>query len=197
MTRRTGSTVVYTNPWMRLLEDTVVHASGAPGLYAYVDKPDFALIIPRSATGFWLVEEFRYPVGGRRWSFPQGSWPEGGSGDATALARAELAEETGLSAGRLHPLGRLEIAPGMSNQGMHVFLAEELVPGTPHREATESDMIHRHFTADEFRALVAAGELVNAASLAALALYQNGRAASGEDGSGTAGRATDNRGTDA
>ncbi|MFE2555059.1 NUDIX domain-containing protein [Streptomyces sp. NPDC059352] len=189
MTRRTGGTVVYTNPWMRLLQDTVVHASGAPGLYAYVDKPDFALIVPRSATGFWLVEEFRYPVGGRRWSFPQGSWPEGGSGDATALARAELAEETGLSAGRLQPLGRLEIAPGMSNQGMHVFLAEELVPGTPHREATESDMVHRHFTVDEFRALVAAGGLVDAASLAALALYQNWRAASGTYGGGTYGGA--------
>ncbi|MFI1659874.1 NUDIX domain-containing protein [Streptomyces sp. NPDC020472] len=192
MTRRTGGKVVYTNAWMRLLEDTVVHASGTPGLYAYVDKPDFALIVPRSATGFWLVEEFRYPVGGRRWSFPQGSWPEGGSGDATALARAELAEETGLSAGRLRLLGRLEIAPGMSNQGMHVFVAEELVPGSPHREATESDMVHRHFTTDEFRALVTDGGFVDAASMAALALYQNWSAAPGAD-SGT----TDDRGTDA
>ncbi|MFB6813471.1 NUDIX domain-containing protein [Streptomyces sp. NPDC056347] len=170
-----GSTAVYANPWMTVLEDRVLHASGHEGIYGYVDKPDFALIIPRSATGFWLVEEFRYPVQARRWAFPQGSWPSGTSGNEADLARAELVEETGLRAERLHWLGRLDTAHGMTNQGMHVFVAEELSGGTPRREVTEADMRHEHVTEEQLTEMINQGRFVDSASLAAYLLYLHWR----------------------
>ena len=61
--------------------------------------------------------------------------------DAEELARAELAEETGLRAGRLEHLGRLDIASGLMTQRFDVWLATDLTPGPTAREATEADMV--------------------------------------------------------
>ena len=115
--RRTRSREVYRNAWMSVREDEVVRADGTRGTYGVVDKPDFALVVPVADGGFWLVEQFRYPVGRRGWEFPQGSWGSGASGTSAELARAELAEETGLRAGRLRHLGHLLEAPGFCSQG--------------------------------------------------------------------------------
>lgn len=72
--RQTSSRTVYENRWMRVREDEVKRADGSPGIFGVVEKPDFALIIPKDEGGLWLVEQFRYPVGRRLWEFPQGSW---------------------------------------------------------------------------------------------------------------------------
>src|SRR6267142_354910 len=95
--RRLGSRRVYANRWMTLREDDIERPDGSTGIYAVVDKPDFALVIPVERDGFHLVEQYRYPVGGRYWEFPQGTAPDGAEPEPVALARAELAEETGLT----------------------------------------------------------------------------------------------------
>ncbi|MFJ7241165.1 ADP-ribose pyrophosphatase [Streptomyces olivaceus] len=198
--RRTGGTagapellesrLAYRNPWMTVREDSLRRPDGSDGLYGVVDKPDFVLIVPHERNGFHLVEQYRYPVGGRFWEFPQGSWPEpaktsaaggdpegaagtgGPSPDAVALARAELREETGLVAGSLTRLGRIHVAHGYSSQGCQVFLAEDLTHGEPCREATEADMAQRWVDAGTLDEMVADGRFVDAPSLAALALLQ-------------------------
>ena len=170
--RTTSSREVYRNAWMSVREDAVVLPDGQPGLYGVVDKPDFALVVPREDDGsLWLVEQYRYPVQRRSWEFPQGSWPAGTVGSAAELAAAELREETGLRAARLQHLGRLHEAPGFCSQGFDVWLATDLVAGPPQREATEQGMQTRRVTQAELRRMVRAGELVDAASLAAYALY--------------------------
>ena len=60
--RPIASRVVYANRWMTIREDAVERANGLRGIYGVVDKPDFALVIPSTPTGFWLVEQYRYPV---------------------------------------------------------------------------------------------------------------------------------------
>lgn len=107
-----NSRVVYQNPWMVVREDEIRRPDGSPGIFGVVEKPDFALVMPRWRDGFWLVEQFRYPVGRRAWEFPQGSWGHGGGGDQAALARQELAEEAGLRAESLTHLGHLFEAYG-------------------------------------------------------------------------------------
>ncbi|MEV2216103.1 NUDIX hydrolase [Streptomyces sp. NPDC050997] len=72
----TGSRLVYRNSWMTVREDALRRPDGSDGIYGVVDKPDFVLIIPVEGDGFHIVEQYRYPVGGRFWEFPQGSWPE-------------------------------------------------------------------------------------------------------------------------
>ena len=170
--RQLSSKIVYENAWMRVREDVVERLDGSTGVYGVVEKPDFAVVLPRGEGGFWLVEQFRYPIGRRGWEFPMGSWPGEPGGDAEALARAELAEETGMAAGELRWLGHLMQANGYAAQGFDVFLATGLTEGPHAREATELDMVHRFVTDAEFDELIDAGEVIDACTLAALALYQ-------------------------
>ena len=112
--RVTASRVVYENRWMRVHEDRTETRDGAPGLYAWVEKPPAAVIVPLEDGHVWLVEQFRHPVGRRFWEFPQGAWEEDPEAPAEALARGELAEETGLRAARMERLGSLFFAYGLS-----------------------------------------------------------------------------------
>lgn len=155
---------------MSVREDQVVREDGSSGTYGVVDKPDFALVIPQDQDGFWLVEQFRYPVGRRAWEFPQGSWGTGASGSAADLARSELAEETGLRANRLQHLGHLYEAYGFCSQGFDVYLASDLARGEVAREESERDMQHRSVTEQEFRRMIRAGDIVDGASVAAYSL---------------------------
>ena len=168
--RTTDSREVYRNPWMRVREDTIVLADGSASVYGVVERPHFALVIPAERDGFWLVEQFRHPIGRRALEFPQGAWPSGVAGSAEELARAELAEETGLRAGRLQHLGRLALAPGMSAQEFDVWLATDLTPGPADRELTEADMTTAFVSETELRAMVRDGRFADAPSLAAYSL---------------------------
>ena len=168
--RTTGSREVYRNPWIRVREDAVERADGSAGVYSVVEKPHFALVLPYERDGFWLVEQFRYPVGRRAWEFPQGTWTAGSDGSAEELARAELAEETGLRAGSLRHLGHLDLAPGLSTQEFDVWLATDLTQGPTAREATEADMRSAFVGEAELRAMVRDGRFTDGPSLAAYTL---------------------------
>ncbi|SCX58516.1 ADP-ribose pyrophosphatase YjhB, NUDIX family [Klenkia marina] len=172
----TSSREVYRNPWTVVREDTLRLTDGSAGLYGVVVRPDYGLVIPAQDDGFWLVEQYRHPVGRRCWEFPQGSWPAGHSGTAEDLARAELAEETGFRAGRLRHLGRLDDAPGLSTQCFDVWLATELTPGPAAREASEADMVQAFVPETELVARIRDGGITDASTLAAYALLLLDRA---------------------
>ena len=159
---------VYANSWMTVREDAVRRADGSEGVYGVVDKPTYALVVPRDAQGrLHLVEQFRYPVGARRWEFPAGTAPERAEQDPAELAVRELVEETGLVAGSMELLGTLDVAPGMSSQRGHVYLGTELTPGPPRREHTEQDMRGAWFTAAECEDMIVRGEITDAQTVAA------------------------------
>lgn len=163
----TGSREMYSNAWMTVREDSIVRADGSPGIYGVVDKPEYALIIPLLGDQLLLVEQYRYPLGARRWEFPQGTAPDRAECAVEELAARELREETGLRADTLTDLGRLDVAPGMASQRGRVFLATELTVGEPAREPEEQDMRMGWFSRGEFERMVTAGEITDAQSLAA------------------------------
>lgn len=106
---------------MTVKEDLVRWPDGNEDSYGVVEKPYFALVVPRGEGGFWMVEQFRYAVGRRTWEFPQGAWSHGSSGPPADLARTELAEETGITAAYLEQLGTLCSAYGFCAQSFGVF----------------------------------------------------------------------------
>ena len=57
---------VYANPWMSVREDTIRRSDGSTAIYGVVDSPDIALIIAADDDRLHLVEQYRYPVAGRR-----------------------------------------------------------------------------------------------------------------------------------
>jgi len=138
--RAVASRVVYENRWMTVREDDVIRPDGSAGIFGVVMKPDFALVIPYDGLGFYVVEQYRYPVEGRYVEFPQGSWEAAPDIDPLDLARAELAEETGLPAGTMTYLGHLFEAYGYCDQGFHVFLATDLTQGEQSLTSEESDL---------------------------------------------------------
>jgi 8-oxo-dGDP phosphatase len=168
--RQVSSRTVYRNRWLSVREDEVRRPDGSAGLYSVIDKPDFALVIPAERDGFHVVEQYRYPVGGRYWEFPQGTAGEGATLPPEQLARAELAEETGLRAERMELLGHLHCAYGMSSQGFDVFLATGLSPGPTAREASEQDMRQRLVSRADFEQFVRTGRITDDSTLAAYAL---------------------------
>jgi predicted metal-dependent hydrolase/8-oxo-dGTP pyrophosphatase MutT (NUDIX family) len=170
--RQTATREVYRNSWLTLREDEIVRPDGSPGVYAVVDKTTYALVIPYDPdqNRFHLVEQFRYPLGLRRWEFPQGTAPEQIDLDPIALAHRELREETGLRAERMERLGQLDVAAGMSSQRGWVFLATGLTEGEHEREPEEQDMHSGWFSRGELDRMIRDGEITDAQSLAALTL---------------------------
>ncbi len=169
---KTKSTrVVYENRWMRVREDAIERADGSPGIYGVVEKPDFAIIAPIDNGVIHLVEQYRYPVQGRYWELPQGSWERSGV-DPLELARAELREETGLTAETMIHVGHLFECYGYSTQGYDIYLAQGLTPGATEREHTEQDMIARAFPIEDVLRMITDGAIKDATTVAALGLLR-------------------------
>jgi 8-oxo-dGTP pyrophosphatase MutT (NUDIX family) len=167
---RVASREVYRNSWLTLREDDIRRPDGSPGIYSVIDKPTYALVIPRDGDRFHLVEQFRYPLGMRRWEFPQGTAPDQEHLEPTELANRELREETGLRAASMELLGTLDVAPGMSSQRGRVFLATGITEGDHDREHEEQDMHSEWFTRSQFEQMVREGVITDAQSIAAWTL---------------------------
>nr|WP_083407746.1 NUDIX hydrolase [Mycolicibacterium rutilum] len=167
---RLASREVYRNPWMALREDDIRRPDGSGGVYAVVEKPTYALVIPRDGDRFALVEQYRYPIGLRRWEFPQGTAPGGRELEPADLAAQELREETGLRAERLDRLGQLDVAPGMSSQRGWVFLATGITEGEHEREHEEQDMHSAWFDRAQMEQMMRDGVITDAQSMAAWTL---------------------------
>jgi ADP-ribose pyrophosphatase len=88
------------------------------------------------------------------------------------LARGELREETGLTAGRMTELPWMWIAYGFARQRQHVFVAEELQLGEHQRDAEESDMEIVRLPIATFEQKLREGKIRDVSTLAAWASYQ-------------------------
>ena len=165
---------VYRNPWTSVREDIIERANGVRGLYGVIDKDPASLIIPLDGDHVYLVEQYRYTVQRRAIEFPQGGW-ERANIIPEDLARGELKEETGLTAGRLTHLADLQIAYGVMNQRHHIFLAEDLTPGAPDPDAEETDLIVHRVPIREFEDMLLDGRVVDNCTAAAWGLYRTWR----------------------
>jgi len=170
-----SSREVYRNRWTSVREDVIERANGQRGIYGVIDKDPACIVIALDATPagefVYLIEQFRYTVGGRHWELPQGGW-ERADVVPEELARGELREETGLTAERMTQLGTLQIAYGVMNQKHYVFLAEGLVKGEASPDLEETDIVVRRVTVAEFEAMVLDGTIVDNCSVAAWGLFR-------------------------
>jgi 8-oxo-dGTP pyrophosphatase MutT (NUDIX family) len=168
---RLASREIYRNPWLVLREDDIRRPDGSPGIYSVVDKQTYALVIPYDSNRFRLVEQFRYPLGARRWEFPQGTAPNLADAEPAELAARELREETGLHAASIEALGLLDTAPGMTSQRGWVFLATGITEGEADREHEEQDMRSAWFPREEVEQMIRSGVIADAQSIAAYGLF--------------------------
>ena len=169
----TSTRFVYENRWMRVREDTIRRRDGSTGIYGVVEKPDFVVIVPVEDDGrVHLVEQYRYPVKGRYWELPQGSWEQEPGADPMEMARGELREETGLDAAHMTYVGHLFEACGYADQGYHIFLATGLRHGDADPEHEEQDLVTRDFALSEVERMIRDGEIKDATTVASLGLLR-------------------------
>ena len=160
---------VYATPWF-----TITHAQPDPakwpaGRYLIV-RPDSAMVIPVAEDGrLVLIRGTRDTTGpDPRVELPCGAVEDGES--ALAAALRELAEETGLVAGRIEQIGEFLESPGISAARCHVFIATALVAGQQKLDPAE-DWTPCALTIDEVDQLQRDGTIVDGPTLAALRMF--------------------------
>ena len=173
--RTISSREVYRNPWTSVREDEIERSNGKRGIYGVIDKDPATIIVPieRTPEGefVYLVEQFRYTVQARFKEFPQGGW-ETAEVVPEELARGELREETGLTAGRMTKLADLWIAYGVMRQKHHVFLAEDLVMGEPEHDLEEHDLSVHRVRVEDFEEMLLDGRVMDNCTAAAWGMYK-------------------------
>ena len=167
-----SSRVVYRNRWMTVHEDRIRRRDGSDGIYGWIEKADFVAIAAIEGGCIHLVEQYRYPVRQRYWELPQGAWHDRPDTDPETLARAELQEETGLTAGKITMVGEFCLAYGFSDHRCRLFLASGLTPGERRPDAEEVDMITRSFSLSEMDGMLRDGTIQDAVTIAAMGLLR-------------------------
>lgn len=160
--------VVYDNPWIRVSESQVTHPSGNPGIYGVVHFKNHAVgIVPIDEEGYtWLVGQFRYPLNSYEWEIPEGGCPSGESPAETAAR--ELAEETGLHAGKIEPLlENIALSNSVSDERATIFVARDLTQKEARPEESEELQVRR-LPLSEAIEMVHNGAITDAVSVMAL-----------------------------
>ncbi|MGD1843574.1 MAG: NUDIX domain-containing protein [Thermonemataceae bacterium] len=158
------SNPIYSNPWISVKEDQVVKPNGRKGIYGTVHFKNKALgIVPVDGEGYtWLVGQYRYPLDEYSWEIPMGGGPL--DVDILSSAKRELKEETGLTAEKWTPLGRVHTSNSVTDEEGFIFLAEELTEGVTDFEDTEVLSI-RKVSLKEALAMVLTNQITDAISM--------------------------------
>lgn len=164
-----SSKTVYQNPWIRVREDEVVRPDGANGIYGVIESKDSVVVATLNENNqVYLIRSFNYPVSTWSWGLPGG----GGEGEESEVAaRRELAEETGITAGKWTFLGKMRVSSGLMTEQMAVLLAQDLSFGA-RIEADDKDLISegRFFSFEEIDDMINRGEIDDTQTITGLYL---------------------------
>jgi ADP-ribose pyrophosphatase len=121
-----------------------------------------------------VLRQFRHPVGRRLWELPAGLLDFPGEAPLAAAQR-ELAEEAHLSARQWHILLDAYTSPGISDEAVRVYLAQEATPlpgERPPGRHEEADLEARWVPLDDLVSGIAAGRLHNPLVVMAMPLLR-------------------------
>jgi ADP-ribose pyrophosphatase len=134
MPGRISSRQVHDGRIVKLSMDTVRFPDGSTGELEMVRHPGAAAILPVVGSAaeedpeILLLRQYRYASGGYLFEIPAGL-PKGPHEPWDACARRELEEETGHRATKVTPLTRIHSTPGFTDEVIHLYVAEGLLPG--------------------------------------------------------------------
>lgn len=171
--RERASRRIYDGRIVRLDERDVELPNGRTVCLEIVRHPGAAAVVPLHDDGtVTLVHQYRHAVGGYLYEIPAGLLEAGE--DPPACARRELAEETGLTAGRLEPLITYHTTPGFSDEVVHLFVATDLSDGeTDHGHDEVIEVVRMPL--DEALERLRAGEITDGKTVIGLMAAAAGR----------------------
>lgn len=146
--------------------DEVRLPGGRPARREVVEHAPAVAVVPLREDGqVLLVRQWRHPVGEALLEIPAGVMEPGETPEACAAR--ELGEEIGYRPGRLDLLFSVYLAPGYSEEIIHIFLAQDLHPAEAQPDEDENLQLVT-VSLPEAVALVQSGELRDAKSVAGL-----------------------------
>jgi len=122
--KRISRRLIYKNHWVRFFEDKVITPNGEKGIYAYYQKSVGLIIVPVDAhENFYLVGQWRYPIGKYSWEFPMGG--QESAETLLSAAKRELNEETGFIAKKWKNIGHFYFSNGSTDQIGRIYMAKD------------------------------------------------------------------------
>jgi 8-oxo-dGDP phosphatase len=167
-----GTRTVYTGHVMSLRVDDVRMPGGEVKAREVVSQPGAVGVVALDEAGrVVLIRQYRHPVRDVLVELPAGLLDVEGEPASTTAAR-ELAEETGLTAGRWDLLVDVRNSPGLSDEAVRVFLARDLADVAEADRYVgadeETDLGVHRVPLDEAIAAVFTGEIQNSLAVAGL-----------------------------
>ncbi|MFN8473134.1 MAG: NUDIX hydrolase [Anaerolineae bacterium] len=130
---------VYHSKVFDVHEATVTAPDGKQSTRAWLIHPGSVGIVPIIGEGadarVLLITQTRQAIGNRLWELPAGTREPGE--DPQATAKREIQEEINYTAGHMEKLTEFYLAPGYSNELMHLYLATDLRPAEGKRDEDE------------------------------------------------------------
>src|SRR5713226_6346111 len=128
--------IVFQGRKIKVAIDTSTLPDGRTIQRDIVIHPGAVAILPLvDADHVCLLRNLRPIVGETLWEIPAGTLEPNEAPERAAIR--ELAEETGYRAARWRKLGEFFPSPGVLSERTHLYVAEELTPGTMRLEADE------------------------------------------------------------
>jgi ADP-ribose pyrophosphatase len=162
------STLQYTGRVFTVTRDRVRLPHGVEATLDVVRHRGSVVLIPMpDPASVILVRQYRHAIEQLVWELPAGSLEPGE--DAEAAALRECHEEIGQMATTVERVASLYPSPGYTTEVMHFYKLTGL--HVPEHSAAQDEDEHlepRTFALEEVRALVAAGEITDMKTVAAL-----------------------------
>ncbi|AWM41063.1 ADP-ribose pyrophosphatase [Gemmata obscuriglobus] len=128
--------VVHVGRRIRVEVDTLTTANGQTIRRDAIRHPGAVVILPvLDAERVVLLRNYRFVIGDTLWELPAGTVEP--NEPLEACAKRELIEETGYRAAKWRGLGYIYASPGVMDEKLHLFVAEDLTPGAARPEPDE------------------------------------------------------------
>ncbi len=134
--KKLSSQEIFDGVAIHLFRDEILLPNGNKGVREVIRHPGAVCVIPVTDDGqIIFVNQFRYALDRVTLEVPAGKLEKGE--DPMEAALRELSEETGITAGRIEPLGALYTSPALIDEIIYMYIATDLSQGEQHLDEDE------------------------------------------------------------
>lgn len=134
--KKISSEEIFDGVAIHLYRDEILLPNGNKGVREVIRHPGAVCVLPMTDDGeIVFVNQFRYALNKVTLEVPAGKLEKGE--DPTEAALRELSEETGITAGKIVPMGALYTTPALIDEIIYMYIATELQQGEQHLDEDE------------------------------------------------------------